>query len=311
MVCRRLVDSVCAGALLFSVPSFGRVPPKTQGEDDTIVVTGKIITRGEARREARTFIRDVSAFQISGQFARWKVPVCPKATGLSAENARLVVDKIRSVATEAKIKLAKEGCKANFLAVFTDNAPAQVQAIVTKRTRILSKMPADQRDLITQGEMPVRWWYLTETESADGHQFGSQSAALLSAQIEGGSFGINANDGAQYADGYDSSLIGTRLRVKVEGATVIVDLNASSGKTLSAVASYVALVGLARIKLEPSNAVKDSILGLFELNALDLLELTARDRAFLAALYRVPPNRDKREQEVQIANEMIKELAQR
>jgi hypothetical protein len=294
-------------ALGAATPSFSQVrAPAT----DPIIVNGRQV--GESAQDAaRGFVREVSATPVSGQFARWKAPICVKVVGLSDEHAALVAARIRAVAQEARVRLGKPGCQTNLLVAFTDNANALVASITGKESRRLAEQTPDERRLLTASQLPVRWWYDTRTEGADGHRMGGESATLLNAQIEGAATGpgINSKDGSSYVDGYNSSLVGTRIRVVLESATVVIDVKLTEGRTLESVASYAAMVTLARVKLGTAVADQSSILALFAQAENGPQELSLNDRAYLAALYRVPANREARQQERAIAAQMVKFVA--
>lgn len=285
-------------------------PALAQSASD-IVVTGQRLSKEEVREQARSFVRGVSATPVSGQFARWREPICAKTIGLAPDNAALVTEKIREIARAANMRLAKPKCVTNLLIVFTDNADRDVAALRKQGGgRVFGKYDPVETRLLAEGGRPVRWWYKTAIEGRYGHQPSGTPGALLGAQIEGagGGQGINSNGEAAAVDGYSSSLVGTHIRAKIEQATFIVDANAASGRTLKSVAAYAALVTLARIRMDGAIAAEDSILRLFSLDEPKPTDLTARDRVFLAALYQVPANRDARQQERQIAVVMSKLL---
>lgn len=291
--------------------ALGSVAIVATAPGDEIVVTGQILSKGEIREQARAFVRGVSATPVSGQFARWREPVCPKTIGIAPENAAIVTEKIREVAKDAGVRVAKAKCKTNLLIVFTDNADPVIADLKKSGGRVFGKFDPVERRLLSESRRPARWWYTTEIEGSDGHKPTGTSSALLTAQIEGGAGGGNgfiSNGDTQAMDGYNTSNIGTRIRVKIEQANFIVDANAASGRTLKSVAAYAALVTLARIRMDSVNASEGSILALFSPSETRPADLTPRDKAFLAALYRVPSNRDARQQERQIAVQMAKIL---
>lgn len=273
---------------------------------DEIVVTGQKLSRDEIREQVKSFVRGVSATPVSGQFARWREPVCAKTIGISRENAAIVTGKIRSVAHEANVRVAKAKCVTNLLIVFTDNADRDIADLKKHGGRVFGKPDPVQRRLLSESRRPVRWWYATAIEGIDGHQPTGTPSALQGALIGGD---LPSNGEMQGIDGYNSSLVGSRVRVKIEQAVVIVDANAADGRTLNSVAAYAALVTLARIRMDSADASEGSILELFTGNGARPDDLTPRDKAFLAALYGVPPNRDARQQERQIAVAMSKILA--
>lgn len=307
------VIALCRFAFVAMIFAASSATAQTQsssssGDRDTIVVNGKPLSRAEARVAAQTYVRGVVALPVSGQYARWKDAICPHVIGLSATNGAIVESKIRAVALDAGARVAKPGCRANLDIVFTDDSDAQIAVILRHSTRMMRQMSAADQDSLVHGTRPVRWWYGIRTEGADGHQIGGESAALLGASIEGGGPGFVSNGEGLYADGYDSTLVGTRVRSNFDSACIVVDFNRAAGKTLGAVAAYVSLIALAQVKLSATGA-EDSVLALFESPASAITDLSRRDRAFLKALYRIPINRERQQQATAIAAEMTGLLA--
>jgi hypothetical protein len=100
---------------------------------------------------------------------------------------------------------------------------------------------------------------------------------------------------------YNSSLIDTHLAVGATSAVVVVDLPLATGKSLAALSDYLAMVTLAPSRMPPSAPIAGSILALFG-NGTSPDGLTAWDRAFLRALYRIQMNRTALAQRGQLAS---------
>ncbi len=302
---------VCASSLSALSIAASAAPATLPTPQDSIVVTGNRASPAETRAAAQRYVRGVIGTPVMGQYARWKKPVCPNVIGLAPENAAIVDAKIRAVAVDAGVRVAKAGCDPNLDIVFTDDSEGQMRAILHRSKRMMKKMSAADSEALARGTQPVRWWYDTRIEAMDGHQAGGEPAALLNAQIEGGGPGFVSSGGdTQYLDGYSSSLIGTRMRVNVESAAIIVDTNRASGRTLSAVSAYVALIALAQIRMGVDAGDGDTLLRLFDKDAPAFSDLTSWDRAFLKAVYRTPPDRERRDQTFAIAGAMAKSLTE-
>jgi len=286
--------------------------PRTNPDGDTIIVTGKSLNEEDARAQSLDFIRSAAAEPVGGQFARWNRPICPKVIGIDRPLAAAVEDKVRTIASEAGAELGKLGCKANLLIVFTDDAGGQMRAIVKERPRLLGNMPAAEREALIDDQRAVRWWYGTKIEGADGKQAGSMSPMLLGGVIAGGS-GFETGDSPNIIDSRHATLIGTKVRATMVDAGVLIDVDRAEGHTLDAVAAYVSMVSLARVKLSVEPAGGETILNLFSRPAgqSTIKDLTQQDRAFLAALYKVRADRNKRAQRGAIVAEMVKSLSQR
>lgn len=278
-------------------------PVLAQSANDTITVTGKQFQREEAKAISRAFVRKLSAVPASNQYARWKAPVCPKTIGIAAAADTVIVAKIRAVAEQVGAPLAKPGCRANLVVTFTDNAPALMRVLEKKHPKELGPLDAAEKEALLGDAMPVRWVYATRVEAADGHQMNALSPAIN-----------NVVDIPQSGDGgylgtYYSSLISSKLRVNLTSVGVVVDTRLAEGRKLDAVAAYIAMVGLARIKAAETQTGLPTILQLFSGAADAPQDLTPWDLAYLTALYKVPVDRPAATQQAMIIGEMTKTLA--
>lgn len=289
----------------------GASPAAYQPPDSgTIVVTGRAIAEEEARAQSRAFVRDVAAIPTGGQFARWNRPICPRVLELDAKLAARVEKIIREVGEAAGAKIAKTACDANLVVVFTDDAIGQMRRIAKVRPRMLAGMQPREKDMLLTSNRPVRWWYSTRLEGSGGEQANTTSAALMTAQIEGGG-GIDVGTDANVISSTSGTLISTKVRAEVVDAGVVVDVKRAEGYTLDAIAAYIAMISLAQVRLTAEAPQSSSILGLFARppGQTTADDLTEQDRAFLAALYKIKPDRDARKQRGLIVAEMIRQLA--
>lgn len=304
----RLRGGRCAIISLVSLlPALAAAQAPQTARDDTIVVTGQKVTKEEARQLASSYARAVLALPASGQYARWKSPVCPRVIGLGEQAAKIVADKIHNEALAAGARVGKSRCKANLFVTFTDEPDAQIKVLLHKSGRLVDRLSASDQLQLSNSKRPVRWWYNARWEGANGHQMSGEPPMLLNAIVEGGSApGVNSKGGDQYLDGYSTTLIGSRIRSNFETAFVVIDPNKAEGKTLAALAAYVAFVSLAEIRMDPVNN-NVTILTLFD-ETRPVGDLTLVDRAFLKAVYSTPPNRDRREQAGAILASMTRAL---
>ncbi|MCW0199727.1 hypothetical protein [Sphingopyxis sp.] len=239
-------------ALLASAPAAVAqpAPDPTLRSPDDIVVEGERLTREEARKRATAFIRTLGVapgIYAQDSVARWTVKLCPRALGLSDEHAALVEGWFRDAARASGAKVAKDGCDANVLLLFVDDGAHFIKLFKSRYPAQFADMSGpDIRDLVER-EKPIRWWYAIRKTSG-----GMGLLAPLSIR-------------------------------SIEGATVVIDVNAAEGATLRAVTDYAAFVALSGVRgrAEPQS---QSILGLFE-DRQGKRELTEWDRRFLTQLY--------------------------
>ncbi len=276
--------------------------PDAAAGDPAIVVTGEAKTDAQIRDEAHSFVRAVAAAPgSSDQLGRWNQPICPKVIGATPTEETLVIERIRTVAAEAGVRLAKrKSCAPNILVAFTHDPSGVTREVLTRRSHAARAVPVSARADLIDGAYPVRWWYDLKVEGRSGEVPIGDNPALLGALVTAaGSPGVGG--GGQIAQSehqagnvydYSSSLIGTKSRQSIGAATIIIDVNKVRGQSDDALASFVAMVALAPLKLPPRPLPTPTITNLFhaskDARALDLSEW---DRAYIAALYQTAPNR--------------------
>jgi len=245
-------------------------PLNAQSAPDDVVVNGQHLPRAAAEARARAYVRQVGVAAGLRQASRWIDPVCPKAIGLDAPLADWVEARVRKVAAAAGAKLDKAGCRANFFVLFVADGAQTTRALLDHVPDLVADLPRPRREGLLKGEAPIRWWYESAQRSRDG-----------------GSFYFYNNLGG------GGSLISASTITAIDHATVVIDAERATGATLSAVADYAALVGLAGLTPQ-TPPPGDSILALFE-GDRRARELSQWDRNFLRALYRVPLAREARQ----------------
>jgi hypothetical protein len=92
---------------------------------------------------------------------------------------------------------------------------------------------------------------------------------------------------------------------------VVIETGATFGKSLTQIADYAAMRGLAMVSPAELADSDDTILALFEPGAdSSVPELTEFDVAYLAGLYRAPPRRWARQQVRYVADAIAREAEQ-
>jgi len=169
----------------------------------------------------------------------------------------------------------------------------------------LQQVPRELRDDLLNGDAPIRWWYLTETQSRHGMRNAPQSLATEAgggasaggSQQSSGALDVNA------LSQYNSSMISTQGNRVLLDAAVVIDLDRAEGQTLQSVAAYAAFVAFAEVRpSEPPPA--GSILDLFTSEG-EMRGLTDWDMAFLQALYEMPLDRPARRHRGTLVREMV------
>jgi hypothetical protein len=118
---------VAAFALLGAVDAaYAQDAPQPPAIDTT-----PIVVQGSRDREAdvRSFIKELTPASIHGQLSRFEVPVCPKAEGISAEQAKTIANRIGLVARAVGVPVAGTHCTPNLLVFVTDDKPGLLQKL--------------------------------------------------------------------------------------------------------------------------------------------------------------------------------------
>lgn len=288
-------------AVAFSSASSTVPPAAAAGDDGPIIVSGQ-----ELRQRVTDFVRGTGVARGDTPAARWVDPVCPKVLGLSENGARAAEARMRDVAVQAGIAVAREPCDSNIVVSFAPDAGAVVREIDRRSPRRLSDLSPSARAELLDGSAPVRWWYVTETRGrhSGSGRVGTAPQAMTNPATHDGSGGGSAlTSDVPTMLHYENSIISTLTNRVLTSATVVIDQDSVMGMKLDAVAGYAALVAFAEIR--SADFVPDgSILTLFAASNPPR-GLTPQDMAFLRALYRLPLDREARLHRSLLVGEMI------
>lgn len=286
----RIIGLLALGALLGAAQA-----PSTDLQsdpDDPIVVTGSRLTPEQARDRAVEFVRELGVASGQTPVARWIDPVCPTVRGIAEPYARIVETRMRAIAAATGIRTGRRGCQPNISISFVGDAGALVQEVARRSPGRLAEVRPGDREALLNGAAPVRWWYITERRSRDGMRNAPQV--------------LPTAEGPVLVDGlahYNSSNIGTQVSRSLVGATVIVDLDGVSGRSLKAIADYAAFVAFAEVRAADASP-RESVLALFVPGAF-VDAMTEWDTAFLRALYALPLDREARRHRDNLVHEMV------
>ncbi|MFL6845632.1 MAG: hypothetical protein ACJ8ER_12210 [Allosphingosinicella sp.] len=265
--------------------------PPAQPASDPIVVEGIRLPEKAARDRATQFVRSTGVAAGETPVARWVDPVCPQVLGLETVGERAAEARIRAIAAEAGIEVAPENCRPNIIVSFTPD-PASVARAIEKREpwRLARLSPAARNSMLT-GSAPVRWLYSTEVRGrhGDSQNVAGGATQTIPATHAGSGAGSSLGGDVPSLMHYDNSLLSTLTNRVLTSALVIIDTDQAMGKKLDTLAAYSALVALAEIRNVDARP-EGSMLSLFETPAPPR-DLTAQDKAFLRALYRLPLDR--------------------
>ena len=241
-------------------------PPKARVESTTVAAPRD---RAAVERQVRTFVNAIAVKPGDESLARWQnqIPLCPLVAGMPKADGEYILSRISKIATAAGAPLARPNCKGNFFVVVTSDPEGVIKAWSKRDVRIFGD-ETDQggtkiRDF--QASSPVRVWYNTEFYKLDGTPLGN---------LEGRT---------------DDSARATRIEINnyraLSSVIAIVDTRRMKDVSFGQVAAYVAMVGLAQIRLQAHVTEAPTILNLFDASGKASPALTAWDESFLKAVY--------------------------
>lgn len=289
-------------------PPPARVPALTAPQAEVpIVVTGTRLPARQARARAVAFVEGSGVASGETPVARWVDPVCVGVVGLDERFAYHVVRRLHAIAVEAGIPVRRAPCDANVVITFTDDGRALAGEVAARAPRRLAELSPEARERLLEGDAPIRWWYSTELRTRHGTAPSTSAAAWASVDgSEGGAGGLPTNVPTNYI--YNSSIISTQVGRVLVAASVVVDVNRMERMPIDAVASYAAMVAFAEIR-EPRFAPAGSVLSLFRADPAPRA-LTDWDMAFLRVLYRLPLDRQARQQRGLLVRDILAAVGQ-
>jgi hypothetical protein len=295
---RQLSLLACAGFWLAGSAEAQR-PGRPSGDpDDPIIVTGSRLTREQAREQAGDYVRQVGVARGLAPAARWIDPVCPRVRGIAEPYARIVEARMRGIAQETGIQTADKGCHPNISVSFVGNAEALMKVIGRRSPIRFREVPPEAREALINGDLPIRWWYLTDERTKGGVSRVPHSIPTTGAPLQVEAFGH-----------YNSSIVGTQMNRAIVEAGVVIDLDRVEGRRLDAIAAYAAFVAFAEVRAGATPPA-GSVLGMFGRDGEPQGGgLTKQDRTFLRALYRLPLDRTARRLRGRLVSDMVEAQA--
>jgi hypothetical protein len=273
----------------------------------TIVVTGKVPLSEEKALEA---VRRV-ARPVDGQLARYKEPVCPRVTGFQSQYEALVEKRIRVVAEAVGAGAGEERCVTNLNVVVVDDGREFVAELQRRHPEALAGLSELEFAALSKDEGAARCWTATAQTNSLGATVGRPAATSGGGAVRYGYAGSSVHFGdVNVMRIYESSNIDPSVQQAIVSAWIVLETRATLGKSLTQLADYAALRGLAMVRPDELDGSEDTILALFEPRSdAAPAELTEFDRAYLKSLYRVNGLRWARQQVRQMADAIASDNA--
>jgi len=283
-------------ALAISQPA-----PQDDTRDDPVTELGTVIVDGRrVEEQAKAFVASATDAPGTRSLARWERPVCPGVANLRAEAAQALIDRIAEVAMALGVETESPGCKPNLLIVAAraDDAEAVVRRAIERSefdfrpSRNGTDRGGEALEAFASSTAPVRWWHVSLPVGA---LMGEPAIALDGETSMGpaagvpGTFGEAAPAPSIVVSSF--SRTSSTIRNDLMRVIIVVDADQAAAAPFSALADYLAMVGLAQIDPEAEVGDAPTILNLFNSGAAQPTGgLTAWDAAFLIALYETRSN---------------------
>ncbi|MBB3035457.1 hypothetical protein [Alteriqipengyuania lutimaris] len=266
----------------------GFVP--ANGQQDAEEAHTDILVRGESARttaQVREAVRNMSQTLVSDEpLVRFFDPLCLSVSGLGAQGGETVRQRIEANAREAGLRVAKPGCTANALVLIVDDPAALVDRIVDEQPWLISEAERNRiAARLSRGER-VLDWHNEEQRSAEG----GSVPQMATVPGLGGSASPLRWGGPVNKQGR-SRRVGLSHSIAAASGVVILDIESLVGMELTRVADH-ATMRLLAPGLRTSRSESTGLASVLDPFVAEEGEdmLTRFDRAFLAALYSLPPN---------------------
>jgi hypothetical protein len=259
----------------------------------------EVVIRGhDLAKKVTAFVYHVTDFQLGDPargLARWQDPVCPLVSGLPREQGEYILGRVSDVAQAAGVPLAGAHCHANLLILVTNHPQPFLRDLNNRHhTEVFGgAQPSIVEDFIATPR-PVRTWYNTVERTADGLPMLAMSfpgvSQSKSVAVKGGTVDTavrpNMDDGQSTNTWAEASHLTLNVVLALNKVFVIIDPTRFKGVALGQLADYVAMAGLAQIKLDSPVGEVPSILTLFDRGPQAAESgMTDWDRAFLKSIY--------------------------
>jgi hypothetical protein len=280
------------------------------------------------KKQTQSFVETYSvAAPKLDLIARWRRSVCVQVVNLPPEQAALVKARVEEVARGVGIEISKPGCVSNVQIVLTSQPQAFIDKLTKENERVLGfHYPSDLKRLKTVTH-PIQAWYQTATLS-DGNVGDLFGADLKDADgnyvspYDAFPIPMDKHETLDVADtpgpiGCAGFLMTDCVRSAFVNVLVVMDSHAVEGKSLGALADYMAVLALSQAKPALSCSPLPSIFDLLVKTPCagrDTPEgLMPADAAFLTALYAprsdVSARLDRGQMEDRMADILIKAQA--
>jgi hypothetical protein len=302
---RKHVTSLLAACAMLAASPHAQALAEETDSRPTIVVTGRPELTEEKTLE---IVRRVTQ-PVDGQLARFEKPICPRVTGFQPEYEELVAKRIRAVAETVGAGAGEEGCIANLNVVIVDDGGEFVTELHRQHPEALEGLSKPEIVELANFDGVARSWAKTALTNSVGATVGRPSPTAGGGSVKWGYQGSSVHFGdVNVMRVYESSNIDPSVQQAIVSAWVVLDTRATIGKSLTQIADYAAVRGMAMVRPAELDGSEETILALFESGSTVAPAAMAEfDRAYLKSLYRIQGRASARKQVQQMATSIARE----
>ncbi len=258
-------------ALLFAASAASQTASDVPTSDVPIVVTG----RKDLDEQIDSFVGALTKAPATDQLAKFETKICPRVLGISDSFRMAVEQRLRLVAKEVGLRVAKEKCTANVLVMVTKDKALFLKTLKTKYSYFFSdKTPSEYRAIVAQPG-PTAAWQIEWAINADGKPMAIEEGFVVNRTTRGG------------------SRITAAARPTFVAAALVVEASALVGLSVTQLADYAAMRTFARTDPARLGASAPPTILNIMMGAPDdkvPMTLTLWDLGFLRGLYAAPKN---------------------
>ncbi len=270
-----------------SIAAPADVAPASQADKpalEQITVVGQK-EKAVIEHQVSSFVSAISAAPSQESLARWSTPICPLVAGLPRVHGEFVLTRVSRIAADAGVPLAPDNCRGNFYVIVTAEPDALLKAWIKRDMSLFGDAGGAKIRGFLNSTRPVRVWYNADLNTSEGlplAAYGGPAQVATGPATGGGPLGGVPNN---------EHALGFRLKHdEVRGLSsviVLIDSRRARGVSFGQLADYVALIGLAELRLDANVGDAPTILQLFSTAAKTPPPgLSSWDQSFLKALYR-------------------------
>ena len=265
---------MAALSLLAVVATAASPGPSTQQPDPELkqITVEAQRERAAFERRVKTFVFGITTAPYDESLARWQEenPICPQVAGLPHDDGEYFLSRLSQIAAAAGASLAPERCRPNFHVIVT-SVPDELTAAWSKRyPQIFSNANGNKVRRFLAASAPIRVWYNVGLFNRDGGPCIPRPSGYFQ-----GILSCEASNSFQFGGVRDLTSV-----------IVLVDAGRVKGIKYGQLAAYIAMVGLAEIRVDAKTGDALTILNLFSDSAnAPAFGMSTWDAAYLKALY--------------------------